>query len=105
MAASFSDYTARSHRASLVGGPKTYDAILVAGGMLVSAAAIKLLPRLASWATPKVEKVVDSAMTLMDSTKRDQGTSVAEAEAMTVPYIVEASSDDDAEAKGAEGEA
>lgn len=58
MSAAFEEYCKQSHRAKLVGGPKIYNGILLAGGMVVGAAGLKAcqeLPRFAAWAAPKID--------------------------------------------------
>lgn len=69
MPAPFNDYCNMNHIAKQVGGPKIYSSILVAGGMALGVAAFEGLPKLAAWATPKVEGTISAIKSFVSGTK------------------------------------
>ena len=76
MAAPFNEYCVMSHIAKQVGGPKIYSSILVAGGMALGIVAFEGLPRLAAWATPKIEGTISNIKSFASSTKNEDSSAV-----------------------------
>lgn len=61
MSTDFKEYCAQSHMAKMVGGPKVFNGILIAGGMAIGAVGLKAcqeLPRFAAWSTSKIDNVM-----------------------------------------------